>query len=85
MLNFANLPKDGVRFEQLIRDLLLRAGLRPSWTGVGADSGRDLLAHETLSGPLHATSMIWLVDCKHFAHSGRSVGVAEVTDVVDRC
>lgn len=85
MLNFTNLPKDGVRFEQLVRDLLLRAGLRPSWTGVGADSGRDLLAVETLSGPLQATNATWLVDCKHFAHSARSVGVADVTDIVDRC
>jgi hypothetical protein len=85
MLDFTNLPKDGVRFEQLVRDLLLRRGLRPTWTGVGADSGRDLLAIETLKGPLHSTNMTWLVDCKHFAHSGRSVGVGDVTDIVDRC
>ncbi len=85
MLNFTNLPKDGVRFEQLVRDLLLRAGLRPTWTGVGADSGRDLLAVEALSGPLNSKNMTWLVDCKHFAHSGRSVGVADVIDIVDRC
>lgn len=85
MLNFTELPKDGVRFEQLVRDLLLRAGLRPHWTGVGADSGRDLLATEHLIGPLRPTEALWLVDCKHFAHSGRSVSVKDVTDIVDRC
>ncbi|MGP1281649.1 MAG: restriction endonuclease [Parasphingopyxis sp.] len=85
MLDFTNLPQDGIRFEQLVRDLLLRAGLRPTWTGVGADSGRDLLAIESLSGPLHSTDVTWLVDCKHYAHSGRSVGVADVPDIVDRC
>lgn len=85
MLDFTNLPRDGIRFEQLIRDLLLRSRLRPTWTGVGPDSGRDLLAIETLRGPLSSSERIWLVDCKHFAHSRRSVGVSDVVDIVDRC
>lgn len=46
MLNFQELPKNGVKFEQLIRELLLKKGLRPQWTGIGPDSGRDLLVEE---------------------------------------
>ncbi|MDQ1157541.1 hypothetical protein QE385_001868 [Sphingomonas sp. SORGH_AS 950] len=85
MLDFTNLPKDGIRFEQLIRDILLRSGLKPNWTGVGPDSGRDLIATEIQKGPLFSNEKIWLVDCKHFAHSKRSVGVSDVIDIIDRC
>lgn len=85
MLDFADLPTNGTKFEQLTRELLLRAGLRPFWSGKGADSGRDLLAEEQLTGSLSADRRLWLVDCKHFAASGRAVGVGDVTDIRDRC
>lgn len=85
MLDFAELPRDGVRFEQLIREILLIRRLRPHWTGKGADSGRDLLVEEPLSGSIKCSSRLWLVDCKHFAHSNSSVGVSDVSDIRDRC
>lgn len=85
MLDFTELPSDGIKFEQLTRELLLKAGLRPFWTGVGADSGRDLLAEEAVQGALTSDKKTWLVDCKHFASSGRAVGVGDVIDIRDRC
>ncbi|SDA19601.1 Restriction endonuclease [Sphingomonas sp. NFR15] len=85
MLDFTELSTDGSKFEQLIRELLLKAGLRPSWTGVGADSGRDLIAEEEIIGPLTRARALWLVDCKHYARSGKSVGVGDVVDIFDRC
>lgn len=85
MLDFSELPTNGVRFEQLVRELLLRDDLRPFWTGRGADSGRDLLVEERLTGPLSDERRTWLVDCKHFASSGRSVGVRDIIDIKDRC
>jgi hypothetical protein len=74
MLDFTELPKDGRAFEQLIREILLVMGLHPQWTGQGADQGRDIVATEELAGPLGTITQKWLVQCKHFAHGGDSVG-----------
>ena len=74
MIDFRELPKDGRAFEQLIREILLVTGLHPQWTGQGADQGRDIVATERLEGPLQVIEQKWLVQCKHFAHSGESVG-----------
>ncbi|MCA1934203.1 MAG: restriction endonuclease [Asticcacaulis sp.] len=85
MLNFQELPKDGVALEQLIREIAITSGLRPHWTGTGPDSGRDLLIEEPLTGRIAGGTRLWLVDCKHFAHSGKNVGVSDVVDIKDRC
>ncbi|SES33783.1 Restriction endonuclease [Vreelandella subterranea] len=85
MLDFGELPKDGTRFEQLVREILLKKGLRPHWTGVGPDSGRDLLVEEEMNSQIENTKRLWLVDCKHYAASGKVVGINDVTDIRDRC
>lgn len=85
LLDFTELPKDGTRFEQLVREVLLKRGLRPYWTGKGPDSGRDLLVEELLRGEIQNRNRLWLVDCKHYAHSDKTVGVADVIDILDRC
>lgn len=85
MLDFSELPNDGVKFEQLIREIFLKSGLRPHWTGKGPDSGRDLLVEELLRGKIQDNKRIWLVDCKHNAHSNSVVGVGVITDIRDRC
>lgn len=85
MLDFTELPKDGTRFEQLVREVLLKRGLRPHWTGKGPDSGRDLLVEEPLRGEIQDGKRLWLVDCKHYAHSNNTVGVDDVIDIRDRC
>ena len=74
MIDFTELPKDGRAFEQLMREFLLVMGLHPQWTGQGVDQGRDIIATEELAGPLGTITQKWLVQCKHFAHSGDSVG-----------
>jgi hypothetical protein len=75
MLNFKELPVDGVAFEQLIRELLLRSEFEVHWTGVGPDGGRDLVVTEKAAGQLAPFQRKWLVSCKHHAHSGTSVGL----------
>lgn len=85
MIDFTELPADGTAFEQLIRELLLIANLSPEWSGKGPDQGRDLLAEETATGPLGSFRRKWLVQCKHPAHSGRSVSKDEIPSVVDDC
>src|SRR5439155_18878911 len=55
------------------------------WTGKGADQGRDILITERSTGPLGPFSRKWLVQCKHLAHSGKSVGRNDLGSIVDDC
>jgi HJR/Mrr/RecB family endonuclease len=52
MLDFTELLPDGIRFEQLVRELCLRSGFEVHWTGVGPDGGRDLILIEKAAGAL---------------------------------
>jgi hypothetical protein len=85
MIDFTELPTDGVRFEQFIRELLIRSGFEAHWTGVGQDGGRDLVVIERGTGALAPFTRKWLVSCKHYAGSGKSVGLPDVTDMIDAC
>lgn len=73
MLDFKELREDGVEFEQLIRELLLAEGLDVHWTGVGPDGAKDLTVVESYEGILGSIKKKWVVQCKHNAHSGKSV------------
>lgn len=85
MIDFTELPADGVKFEQLIRELLVLDGFDVHWTGVGQDGGRDLVLTEKLKGDLSDHSRKWLVSCKHSANSGKSVGKSETGNITDDC
>lgn len=87
MIDFTELPADGVKFEQLIREILVRSDFDVHWTGVGPDGGRDLVLIERADGPLAPFSRNWLVSCKHYATGNRcrSVGVDDVANIVDSC
>ncbi|WP_404362903.1 restriction endonuclease [Corallococcus coralloides] len=85
MLNFKELPDDGQAFEQLVRELLFSRGLHVQWSGVGPDGGRDLVCHEKLQGLFASETRVWLVQCKHYANSGKSVGIGDLDDIVDSC
>lgn len=85
MIDFTELSTDGTRFEQLIRELLVRSGFEVHWTGVGPDGGRDLVVVEKAHGALAPFRRKWLVSCKHYAKSKKSVGLDDVTDIGDAC
>ncbi|RYJ44287.1 restriction endonuclease [Flavobacterium beibuense] len=85
MIDFSELPDDGIKFEQLIREILIREGYDTHWTGIGPDGGRDLIITEVLNGPLSKTTKKWVVSCKHYANSGRSVGREELGSPVEDC
>jgi hypothetical protein len=85
MINFRELPEDGVAFEQLIREICIRLDLHPQWSGKGPDQGRDIIITETIDGPIARFERRWLVQCKHNAHSGKSVGRDDVGNIVDDC
>ena len=84
-MDFKELPVDGQAFEQLLRELLFSMGLHVAWSGVGPDGGRDLICKEILAGHLATQERTWLVQCKHKAHGGGSVGVADLDDIVTSC
>jgi len=50
----------------------------------GVDEGRDIIIKETQRGVSGLTIYKWLVSCKHKAHSGRSVLLADETDIIER-
>lgn len=50
----------------------------------GADGGKDILAEESQFGTLSDNHTIWLVSCKHKAHSGRSVRPDDEINISDR-
>ena len=84
-MNFKELPINGQAFEQLVRELIFSRGLHVHWSGRGPDGGRDLLCRETLTGLFGPETRVWLVQCKHKAHSGDSVGIGDLDDIVASC
>ena len=52
--------------------------------GRGVDAGRDLLVKEQLKGILATRPFTWLVSCKHNAVSGKSVGVKDEINIIER-
>lgn len=77
--DFKRLPKDGARFEALVSHLLEAMGYRIlEKPAVGPDAGRDILVERVLKDPMGEQRERVIVQCKHYALSGRSVGDSEV-------
>jgi hypothetical protein len=85
MLDFKELSKDGTDLERLTREIFIREGFETHWTGKGSDGGRDLLVIEKVQGPLSKFERKWLVQCKHKAHSGQSIGKDAANSLVTDC
>ena len=50
----------------------------------GADGGKDILAEEILVGNISDEKTIWLISCKHKAHSGKAVNDEDEQNIMDR-
>lgn len=85
MLDFKELSPDGQGLELLIREILFGLGYRVYWSGKGPDAGKDLLFIENYKSEFAPASKKWLVQCKHKAVSGNSVGVQDLDDIIDSC
>jgi len=85
MLNFTELSKDGQDLEQLVRELLFSLGHKVYWSGRGPDGGKDLICVEEYKSVFKSTSKKWLIQCKHNAKSGASVGVSDLDNIIDSC
>lgn len=83
MLDFKELSQNGNDLELLIREILLVKGLKVQWSGIGADGGRDLICYEERTSEFFNDRKTWLIQCKHKAHGGNSVGVADLDDIID--
>lgn len=81
-LDFADL-KTGTKFEQLIRDILITLGYPVRWSGVGPDDGKDLIVSEPGGELFGQKSRQWLISCKNFAESKKSVNYADLTESGD--
>ena len=85
MLDFTELSKDGQDLELLVREILFRRGFTVHWSGKGPDGGRDLICIERRNSFFAPDQKRWLIQCKHNAHSGTSVGIGDFDNIVDSC
>lgn len=85
MLDFKELSQNGNDLELLVREILLVKGFKVQWSGKGADGGKDLICYEERQSEFLNDKKNWLIQCKHKAHGGNSVGVADLDDIVDSC
>lgn len=91
LVDFTEIPEantgkgDQDTFELFARDFFKNLGFQiESGPNRGADGGKDLVIVEPLSGFISEREISWLVSCKHYAHSGRSVGVNDEVNITDR-
>lgn len=84
MIDFKEIP-DGDAWEAFCRDFLVALGLVVEIPPAkGPDGGMDLLVREQLKGSLVSRPFTWLVSCKHYATSRKSVGTSDETNITDR-
>ena len=85
MLDYNEIREDTDLWELFCRDYLEQLGffieVPPDR---GADGGRDLLITEDVSGLIHRYKFRWLVSCKHFSHSNRSVSEKDEPNIQER-
>ena len=85
MIDFKEIDKTGINFELLVREIFIKLNFEVKWSGVGPDRGKDLLVTENIISEMGNTKATWLVQCKHNANSGKSVGLEDIGDFVSAC
>lgn len=81
MIDFSELSRDGTDLELITREILNNKGLEVYWSGKGPDNGRDLICIENTVSSIKFGKKRWVVQCKDFAVSGKSVGVNDLEDI----
>jgi hypothetical protein len=77
--SFKLLPKDGAQFEALVSQLLDALDYRIlEKPAVGVDGGRDILVERSLKDVMGERKERVIVQCKHYAHSGKTIGDKEI-------
>lgn len=84
MIDFAEI-RDGEAWELFARDFLQEMGFFvESSPDRGPDGGKDILVTEELKGSLGNYKFRWLVSCKHFATSNKSVQEQDEINIQER-
>lgn len=91
ILDFKEIPQANVAtgqqdtFELFARDFLQTLGYKIlQHPDRGADGKKDLIIQESRVGLSGVTYIKWLVSCKHYAHSGKSVSDTDEPNILDR-
>lgn len=85
MIDFAELLDTGEQWELFARDFLSEIGfVVESTPDRGPDGGKDIIVIEDLTGKLNNYSFRWLVSCKHYAKSGKSVSEVDEPNILER-
>lgn len=91
ILDFKEIPQankgDGSQdtFELFARDFLEILGYKIiQHPDRGADGKKDLIVLESRPGLSGISHIKWLVSCKHYAHSGKSVADTDEPNILDR-
>lgn len=90
-LDFTEIPQANVgsglqdTFELFARDFLEMIGYEIlQHPDRGADGKKDIIVQETRTGLSGITKIKWLVSCKHYTHSGKSVSDMDEPNITDR-
>ncbi len=90
-LDFKEIPRantgngDQDTFELFARDFFEMLGYKIIQNpDRGADGKKDLIVQEARQGISGTTHIKWLVSCKHYAHSGKSVSDKDEPNILDR-
>jgi hypothetical protein len=91
ILDFKEIPQANLStgeqdtFELFARDFLQTLGYKIlQHPDRGADGKKDLIVQEARVGLSGVTHIKWLVSCKHYAHSGKSVSDTDEPNILDR-
>ena len=85
MIDFSEIPEDGEIWELFARDFLQELGfIIEQPPDRGPDGGKDILVLERLKGNLGNYDFRWLVSCKHFANSKKSVQEKDEINIQER-
>lgn len=85
MIDFKEIPDDGEVWELFARDFLAETGFQIETSpDRGADGGKDFLVTERLVGKVNTYPFRWLVSCKHFAKSNKSVSEQDEPNIRER-
>lgn len=84
MIDFKEI-QEGETWELFARDFLSELGFFIETSpDRGADAGKDLLVSERLKGNLGLYHFRWLVSCKNFSVSGKSVNEDDEKNIIER-
>ena len=84
IVDFSEISTDE-NWEFFARDFLVQLGFVVDiGPGRGADAGKDLIVSEQRVGRFSTKRVCWLVSCKYFTRSNKSVGVSDEQSILDR-